>query len=100
MRTGERLCTECKFCVCEDYGYSNYTTEGTTLACLKNANPPLDGLDADCDKSIAEIIRVAADCVHFVEGEGPRRDVDCEVTAHDYKDDPELYRLLLERWSE
>ena len=32
-------CTDCRFCLLEDYGYSNYTTEGTYVHCLLNKHP-------------------------------------------------------------
>ena len=34
-----KSCNECKWCLMDDYGYSNYTTEGTNVYCLKTANP-------------------------------------------------------------
>lgn len=32
-------CTECKFCIMHDTGYSNYTVEGTDVDCIINLNP-------------------------------------------------------------
>jgi len=32
-------CDDCKFCVLADYGYSNYTTEGTEFTCAKSLHP-------------------------------------------------------------
>ena len=32
-------CTSCKFAVLEDYGYSNYTTEGTNFRCGVGKHP-------------------------------------------------------------
>ena len=31
-----KSCDECKFCIHRDYGYSNYTVEGTNISCLVN----------------------------------------------------------------
>lgn len=92
-----RLCTTCKFCVQEDYGYSDYTMEGTTLACLRGLNAPINGID-NGDKNLAEVIRFAETCAYYEFGDGPTRDVDCEVTAEEYKDDPDVYELLKARW--
>jgi hypothetical protein len=34
-------CTDCVFSIHKDFGYSNYTVEGTTIHCSKNLNPYL-----------------------------------------------------------
>lgn len=34
-----KRCTDCKYCVVHDFGYSNYTVEGTNIECLLNKNP-------------------------------------------------------------
>lgn len=39
-----KSCNECVFALFQDYGYSNYTTEGTTFECLKKQHPE-DGFD-------------------------------------------------------
>lgn len=32
-------CENCKYCVLQDNGYSNYTVEGTDFECRKNVHP-------------------------------------------------------------
>ena len=34
-----KTCFDCNFAVLQDYGYSNYTVEGTTFRCAKKAHP-------------------------------------------------------------
>lgn len=34
-----RNCNECRFAILEDYGYSNYTVEGTLFYCAKRLHP-------------------------------------------------------------
>ena len=40
-----KSCETCRFCLLEDYGWSNYTTEGTTVLCLKRLHPEKEGFD-------------------------------------------------------
>lgn len=37
-------CSECKFAIYQDTGYSNYTVEGTDFYCAKGVHPS-DGFD-------------------------------------------------------
>lgn len=37
----KKTCLDCRFAVEEDFGYSNYTLEGTHVHCLKNLNSDL-----------------------------------------------------------
>ena len=39
-----RSCNNCRFAVFEEYGYSNWTVEGTIFTCAKAAHPD-DGFD-------------------------------------------------------
>ena len=98
----ERLCTTCKFCCQEDYGYSNWTVEGTSLSCLRGLNPQLDGLEASAytaaeKKTMEQVIRFADSCSEYVAGDGPTFDVDGETNIDHYKDDPDVYALLVAR---
>ncbi len=91
-------CETCRFFLRQDYGYSNYTTEGAYGSCLKSLNPhmPLD-LDAygeDAGKS-ERALAFGEGCGARIEGEGPWFDVDGEVTNDTYKDKPDIYALLL-----
>ena len=84
-----RNCGECRFALFEDYGYSNYTTEGTTFYCLRNAHPS-DGFDRFYGRD--DRLGYAAQCASFSEGEPVEMDVDGENAP--YSDDPEVLDLL------
>ena len=34
-----KKCSHCDYAICEDYGYSNYTVEGTSIHCSLGLNP-------------------------------------------------------------
>lgn len=74
----EHTCMNCRFAVHMDFGYSNYTTEGTTFACAKKAHP-----DGEFDEFYGEDKRLkyGADCKNFEAGEGVFMDVDHENEA-------------------
>lgn len=112
-RDAGRTCTTCVLCLRQDYGYSNWTTEGTTLHCLANLNPELDGSEdpwgEDDIKKLAPILDVALTCPRYREGAPATLDVDQEgipysrdgVTTADvikkggYTDDDEAAELLV-----
>ena len=85
-------CNECKFCVLEDYGYSNYTVEGTNANCLLDLNPdfPTDNWYGD-----AEAHDFANVCPRFKEGYATHVDVESENgTLLNYAQDDEVYAIL------
>ncbi len=71
----KRSCDDCRHCFNVDYGYSNYTTEGTEIYCEIDAHP-----DAPFDRFYGEDPRLnfASRCKSFSEGEGISMDVDRE----------------------
>lgn len=85
-------CVECKFCVLEDYGYSNYTVEGTNADCILNLNPQFP---ADNWYGEAEAHDFANVCPRFKEGGAIEIDVDHEA-GHmlNYTDDPEVREVI------
>lgn len=90
-------CETCRFFRRHDYGYSNYTVEGSNGDCLKALNPHLPAdLDAwGADKGKTErALAFGEGCAARVEGEGPWFDCDGEETNERFKDDAELYALL------
>lgn len=110
----KRACTTCVLCFREDYGYSNYTVEGTTLHCLAGLNPALDGQDEnpwrDMTPELAAALDVALACPRYREGAPATLDVDHEnipFPVHEnatlgnimpaYTDDPVAAELLLAR---
>lgn len=84
----ERSCMTCRFGCHVDFGYSNYTTEGTTFQCAKKLHP-----DGEFDEFYGEDKRLkyGADCQGFEVGEGISMDVDRENEA-------ELTPAQLEVW--
>jgi hypothetical protein len=89
-------CETCKYCTRQDYGYSNYTVEGSTLDCLKGLHPEMpieDGYpeDRDFNRKLA----FGETCASRVAGDGPYFDCDGEVTDEEACDnDPELLQLV------
>ena len=84
-------CSECKYKYMQDYGYSNYTVEGTTFYCLKKSHP-----DDGFDRFYGEDARLdfASKCSEFEKGDGIDIDVDMEAgNINDYTDDPEIIFL-------
>lgn len=68
-------CIDCKFAVFVDYGYSNYTVEGTTFSCALGAHP-----DGEFDRFYGEDKRLefANECPKFAEGEAIHMDVESQ----------------------
>jgi hypothetical protein len=85
-------CTDCKYCVEQDNGYSNYTVEGTEADCLLSKNPDFP---SDRWYHEDEALNYASECASFTKGDSVHFDVEGETTVEDYKEDDEIYRLLL-----
>ena len=68
-----------------DYGYSNYTVEGTTVNCAKSLNP-----DMPFDRWYGEDKRdlFAETCVSYIHGGGV--EIDCDREMEVKSDDPEI----------
>lgn len=85
-------CNECKWCLLEDYGYSNYTVEGTEASCLLQLNP---SLPADHRWGEASQLKYAAECPRFAAGDPVHVDVDHENgSLLNYVDDAEVRELV------
>ena len=63
-----KKCSNCSYCLIVDYGYSNYTVEGSDVYCSLGLNP-----DAPFDRWYGEDKRdtFASTCPKFDETEGP-----------------------------
>jgi hypothetical protein len=88
-------CIDCKYCIEEDYGYSNYTVEGTEVGCLLYCNP-----DFPEDRFYGEepALLFANKCEYFEPGKPVHIDVDHEDgPCENYSDDP-VIKLLLTAW--
>lgn len=74
----KRFCTGCKFGIHIDFGYSNYTVEGTTFTCAKKLHP-----EGEFDEFYGEDKRLefAEQCSGYEQGEGVWMDVDGENDA-------------------
>ena len=85
-------CVECKFCKLEDYGYSNYTVEGTNADCILNLNPEFP-IDNWYGKATAHDF--ANVCPHYAKGEPVEVDVDHDL-GHllNYVNDPEVREVI------
>jgi hypothetical protein len=86
----DKTCMNCRFAVHMDFGYSNYTVEGTTFHCAKKAHP-----DGEFDEFYGEDKRLkyGADCKEFDEGDGVWMDVDSENEADLTPAQREVYEM-------
>ncbi|RZN09670.1 hypothetical protein CWO91_16715 [Bradyrhizobium genosp. SA-3] len=68
-------CNNCRWAIMRDYGYSNYTVEGTTFSCAQRLHP---GGDFDRWYGRDERLEHAHKCEKYGEGEPLEFDVDGE----------------------
>lgn len=73
---GKTTCEQCSNALFQDYGYSNYTTEGTDFVCMVNVHP-----DGEFDRWYNEDQRLnwARWCISFEAGDPLFMDVDMEA---------------------
>jgi hypothetical protein len=85
-----KKCTQCRFHILRDEGYSNYTVEGTTFNCAKGLNPaaPFDNF-----YSKAQELNFAEACSGFIPGPGVQLDVDGEVLNNLTEDQKEILEI-------
>lgn len=71
-----KTCSECKFALMQDKGYSNYTVEGTTFSCMLQEHP-----DGEFDRWYGEDSKLhyAEECEKYEEGYPETLDVDNET---------------------
>lgn len=88
----DRTCMDCRFAVHADFGYSNYTTEGTTFSCAKKLHP-----DGEFDQFYGEDKRLkyGADCNGFEKGEGVFMDVDHENESDLTPEQMDIWKMHL-----
>ena len=91
-------CANCKFALLIDFGYSNYTVEGTDFHCMKFQHP-----EAPFDNWYGEASHHAygENCSHYGSGEPTEIDVDRELSrdweeplSKGYTSDPETKEAL------
>ena len=71
-----KSCNNCTNALMADYGYSNYTVEGTEFHCTLKKHP-LGSFDRFYGKD--ERLGFAENCTSFSEGYPEGLDVECEV---------------------
>ena len=85
-------CTDCKYCIKQDTGYSNYTVEGCDADCMLRLNP---NLPDDTFYGKAESLEFAATCPNFEAGDAVEVDVEHTNGAlENYSEDPAIKALL------
>ena len=85
-----KTCKECKFAIHEDFGYSNWTVEGTTFHCAKNLNPN-GSFDEFYGKD--ERLEFADSCPSFENGDGVDLDCDGENIYHFTDEQKAIYEM-------
>ena len=90
VTTTKRTCSGCRFAVFEDYGYSNYTVEGTEFSCAKRLHP-----DGSFDRFYGENPKLdyAQRCAGFESGDPVEMDVDQEEEHELTPEQKEVYDL-------
>ncbi len=86
--TCNKACNNCKFLLSQDYGYSNYTTEGTEHFCMKS-DPKFDKLPSE--GFVNDFTRENYHCDKYVEGSGIDMDVDHENYGELSAEDKKLF---------
>ena len=85
-----KKCTECKFGIIRDQGYSNYTVEGNTFNCAKGLHPaaPYDNFYGQTKENYqAEV------CTGYGHGENFQIDVEEEVLNDLTPEQEEILKL-------
>lgn len=107
-----RTCLTCVLCLRSDFGYSNWTCEGTLFFCLAGLNPELDGKEEpwreEDKKNLDPLLDAALTCPRYRFGAPATLDVDREgipykepvtpemLAKAGYTDDAEAAPLLIE----
>lgn len=81
-------CDHCKFALIVDYGYSNYTVEGSTFHCLKNIHPK-----SGEDWFYGEAKDFGKTCASW--GGGGMTELDCDGETP-WPNDPELAEFYID----
>jgi len=74
-----KTCQSCNICYKQDYGYSNYTVEGSAIGCYLNHFDEYD--EYDLDKLQTQAHNQADNCKDYNKGEMCHLDVDGEDTG-------------------
>lgn len=79
----EKVCTACTFCKSRDYGYSNYTVDGTNYECLFDI---VAFGDEETQEGREKKNRTAETCQFYREGTGIYIDCDGEQEQESIRD--------------
>lgn len=85
-----KLCTDCRYCLLQKEGYSNYTVEGETVHCLLEKQEPFDRWYGEDER-----LRFAETCDTFSLGECLEEDVENAVGYPDSIKDEEIKQLYI-----
>jgi hypothetical protein len=88
--SGKKSCEQCKFCIREDHGYSNWTVEGTYIHCAKGLHPE-DGFDRFYGED--ERLYFAENCSSFTPGLALDLDVDGDEIRGLTGEQLEIYKM-------
>lgn len=88
--TKTKNCLDCKYRVSIDFGYSNYTVEGTNFNCATKKHP-----DGEFDQFYGsdKRLKYAEQCDSFEPGPGVDMDVDSENFANLSPSEREIWDL-------
>lgn len=74
-----RSCSNCRYAVFQDYGFSSYTVEGSTFRCAKKVHPLGDDIESTFDDD--PWTKQAESCREFSNGLAIWLDVDGETES-------------------
>ena len=87
-----KFCSNCAFSCTQDYGYSEYTIEGTDTHCMLNLNPnsPFEAVQLDIREEFA------SECPSYKEGET----ADFSWGNASCADDPTVQKAFEDYWEQ
>ena len=77
-----KQCDNCKFCVLQDTGYSNYTVEGTDVMCMLNLHPDTPFDRGSYFAQVDSRLLYAEQCEGYAEGNPV--EIDCDREKAEY----------------
>lgn len=85
-----KKCSDCKFGIIRDEGYSNYTVEGNTFTCAKGLHPkaPFDNFYGETKEHY-----FAENCIGYGHGEPFEIDVEEEALQNPTQEQKDLLEL-------
>lgn len=86
-----KSCNNCRFAIFQDFGYSNYTVEGTDFICAKSLHPEgqFDRFYGTDDR-----LNFGATCSGHVQGDPVEMDVEQESVAYLTADQKDVWDMV------